>query len=149
MAQLEQENLARQVTLGEVAERNGRNNLAARALLRAGQLATATGSTEESLKYLAHAHALAPNERSVALLYGAAKLRKGDAADAAKLLTPFAATEDDPVFLETYSAALMRSGQLDRAREVLERLLREKNAGLSRLFLLADQYATTGAGSKA
>ncbi len=149
MAQLEPENLSRQVTLAEVAERNGRNNLAARALLRAGQLATATGSTEESLKYLAHAHALAPNERSVALLYGAAKLRKGDAADAAKLLTPFAATEADPVFLETYSEALMRSGQLDRAREVLEKLLRDRNAGLARLFQLAEQYIIAGAGNKA
>ena len=149
MAQLEPENLSRQVTLAEVAERNGRNNLAARALLRAGQLATATGSTEESLKYLAHAHALAPNERSVALLYGAAKLRKGDAADAAKLLTPFATTEGDPVFLETYSEALMRSGQLDRAREVLEKLLRDRNAGLARLFQLAEQYVIAGAGNKA
>ena len=149
MAQLEPENLSRQVTLAEVAERNGRNNLAARALLRAGQLATATGSTEESLKYLAHAHALAPNERSVALLYGAAKLRKGDAADAAKLLAPFAATEGDPVFLETYSEALMRSGQLDRAREVLEKLLRDRNAGLARLFQLAEQYIIAGAGNKA
>jgi diguanylate cyclase (GGDEF)-like protein len=149
MAQLEPENLSRQVTLAEVAERNGRNNLAARALLRAGQLATASGSTDESLKYLAHAHALAPNERSVALLYGAAKLRKGDAAEAAKLLTPFAATEADPVFLETYSEALMRSGQLDRAREVLEKLLRDRNAGLARLFQLAEQYIIAGAGNKA
>lgn len=149
MAQLEPENLSRQVTLAEVAERNGRSNLAARALLRAGQLATASGSTDESLKYLSHAHALAPNERSVALLYGAAKLRKGDAADAAKLLAPFAATEGDPVFLETYSEALMRSGQLDRAREVLEKLLRDRNAGLVRLFQLAEQYIIAGAGNKA
>ncbi len=149
MAQLEPENLSRQVKLAEVAERNKRNTLAARALLRAGQLATASGATDESLKYLARAHALAPQERSVALLYGAAKLRKGDAADAAKLLEPFAVTEADPVFLETFSEALVRSGQLDRARDVLEKLLREKNAGLSRLFLLADQYATAGAGNKA
>jgi diguanylate cyclase (GGDEF)-like protein len=149
MAQLEPENLSRQVTLAEVAERNGRNNLAARALLRAGQLATASGSTEESLKYLAHAHALAPNERSVALLYGAAKLRKGDAAEAAKLLAPFAATEADPVFLETYSEALMRSGQLDRARQILEKLFRDRGAGLARLFQLAEQYINAGAGNKA
>jgi len=149
MAQLEPENLSRQVKLAEVAERNKRNTLAARALLRAGQLATASGATDESLKYLARAHALAPQERSVALLYGAAKLRKGDAADAAKLLEPFAVTEADPVFLETFSEALVRSGQLDRARDVLEKLLREKNAGLSRLFLLADQYATAGADNKA
>jgi len=149
MAQLEPENLSRQVTLAEVAEHNGRNNLAARALLRAGQLATAAGSTEESLRYLARAHALAPQERSVALLYGAAKLRRGQAAEAAKLLEPFAAKESDPVLLETFSEALMRSAQLDRAREVLEKLLREKNAGLNRLFQLAELYTTAGAANKA
>jgi diguanylate cyclase (GGDEF)-like protein len=149
MAQLEPENLARQVNLAEAAEHSNRNTLAARALLRAGQLATASGATEESLRYLARAHALAPHERSVALLYGAAKLRKGDAAEAAKLLEPFAATEADPVFLETFSEALVRSGQLDRARDVLEKLLREKNAGLGRLFLLADQYAVSGLANKA
>jgi diguanylate cyclase (GGDEF)-like protein len=148
-AQLEPENLSRQVKLAEAAERNGRSTLAARALLRAGQLATASGATEESLNYLARAHALAPQERSVALLYGAAKLRNGDAAEAARLLEPFAATEADPVFLETFSEALTRSGQLDRARQVLEKLLREKNAGLLRLFQLADQYATAGSGNKA
>jgi diguanylate cyclase (GGDEF)-like protein len=149
MAQLEPEKLSRQVKLAEAAERNKRNTLAARALLRAGQLATASGAADESLNYLSRAHSLAPQERSVALLYGAAKLRKGDAAEAAKLLEPFAATEADPVFLETFSEALSRSGQLDRARAVLEKLLREKNAGLLRLFQLADQYATAGLVNKA
>ena len=46
MAQLEPENLVRQVKLAEVAERNGRNNLAARALLRAGQLANIAAEIE-------------------------------------------------------------------------------------------------------
>jgi diguanylate cyclase (GGDEF)-like protein len=149
MAQLEPENLQRQVMLAEVAQRNNRNNLAARALLRAGQLSTSSGSPEESLKYLARAHALAPNERSVALLYGAAKLRKGEAAEAAKLLEPFATSEMDPAFLETYSEALMRSGNLDRAREILEKLLKEKNSGMGKLFQLADAYVTAGHGNKA
>src|SRR5260370_5328070 len=88
IAQLEPENLSRQLKLAEAAERSGRTTLAARALLRAGQLATASGATDESLKYLAHAHSLAPQERNVALLYGAAKLPKGDAAEAAQVLEP-------------------------------------------------------------
>src|SRR5215467_11042404 len=149
IAQLEPDNLARQVKLAEVAERNGRATLAARALLRAGQLASASGSVDESLNYLSRAFALAPRERSVALLYGAAKLRRGNAAEAAQLLEPFAATESDPVFLETLSEALMRSGQLDRARELLEKLMREKNAGLPRLFQLADLYAAAKQSQKA
>src|SRR5262249_1158205 len=84
----------------------------------------------------------------VALLYAAARLRRGDAADAAKLLEPFSATETDPVFLETFADALMKSGQLDRARAILEKLLNEKNAGLGRLFQIADLYAAAGKPNK-
>jgi diguanylate cyclase (GGDEF)-like protein len=149
IAQLEPDSLARQVKLADVAEKSGRNLLAARALLRAGQLASAAGAADDSLKLLARAHGLAPRERSVALLYAAARLRKGDAADAAKLLEPFSASETDPVFLETFADALMRSGQLDRSRGILEKLLQEKNAGLARLFQLADLYAAAGSGIKA
>ena len=149
IAQLEPDNLLRQVKLADVAEKNGRNMLAARALLRAGQLASASGAADESLKYLQRAHRLAPQERSVALLYAAARLRKGEAVEAAKLLEPFSGTEGDPVFLETFADALMRSGQLDRARGILEKLLQEKNAGLGRLFQLADLYAAGNNGGKA
>jgi len=148
IAQLEPDNLSRQIKLADVAEKSGRNLLAARALLRAGQLASVAGAAGDSLKLLARAHGLAPQERSVALLYAAARLRKGDAADAAKLLEPFSASETDPVFLETFADALMRSGQLDRSRGILEKLLQEKNAGLARLFQLADLYAAAGSGSK-
>src|SRR6516225_3838680 len=149
IAQLEPDNLSRQIKLAEVAQKSGRNLLAARALLRAGQLASAAGSADDSLKLLARAHGLAPQERSVALLYAAARLRKGEAAEAAKLLEPFSASETDPVFLETFADALMRSGQLDRSRAILEKLLQEKNAGLARLFQLADLYAAAGSGNKA
>jgi len=45
---------------------------------------------------------------------------------AAALLEPFAGSESDPAFLATYSDALMRSGNLEKSRELLERLLREK-----------------------
>ncbi len=43
----------------------------------------------------------------------------------------------------------MSSGQLDRAREVLEGLLREKNEGSTRLFELADLYVGFGQDPKA
>jgi len=142
IAQLDPENLARQLKLAEAAEQAGKNLIAARAYLRAGQLATAGGSHDNALKLLGRAHELAPQERSVALLYAEAKLRSGGAADAAALLEPFAMTENDTAFLETFSDALTRSGKLDRAKDVLEKLLREKNAGTLRLFELADAYAT-------
>src|SRR5258706_32845 len=45
--------------------------------------------------------------------------------------------------------ALMRSGNLERARELLDRLLREKNEGMTQLFELADRYVAAGQDQKA
>ena len=140
-AQLEPENLNRQLKVAETAAQLGKHALAARSFLRAGTLATAGGSPQEAMKLLGRAYALAPQERSVALLYAEAKLRNGEAAEAAALLEPFAANESDAAFLETFADALQQAGQLDRARSILERLLREKNEGSTRLFGLADAYA--------
>jgi len=43
----------------------------------------------------------------------------------------------------------MRAGQLERAGEVLERVVREKNEGMTQLFDLADRYAAAGQDQKA
>ena len=126
-AQLAPDNIQRQLRLAEAAENLKKTALAARAYLRTGQLASASGATAEALNFLGRAYKLAPHERSVALLYADATLKSGDAATAAALLDPFAANEKDATFLDTYADALMSSGQLDRARVVLEGLLREKN----------------------
>src|SRR5580658_10521818 len=148
-AQLAPENISRQLRLAEAAEKIGKNALAARAFLRTGQLASASGAKAEALQYLGRAYKLAPQERSVALLYADATLKSGDASQAAALLEPFAAAEKDANFLDTYADALMSSRQLDRAREVLEGLLREKNEGISRLFELVDLYIAAGQDAKA
>jgi diguanylate cyclase (GGDEF)-like protein len=144
IAQLDPENPVRQLRLAEAAERISRNALAARAYLRAGQLATARGEHADALKLLHRAYVLAPQERSVALLYAEAKLRAGKAGEAVAILEPFSTTETDAAFVDTFADALIAAGKLDRAREVLERLLREKNEGAERLFELADAYAAAG-----
>src|SRR3984957_3377792 len=144
IAQLDPENPARQLRLAEAAERIGRRALAARAYLRAGQLATAHGEHEDSLKLLYRAYVLAPQERSVALLYAEAKLRAGLATEAVKILDPFAGKESDATFVDALGKALERAGQLDRAREKLEGWWREKNVGTMPLFELADSYAAAG-----
>ena len=90
-AQLAPENISRQLRLAEAAEKIGKNALAARAFLRTGQLASASGAKAEALQYLGRAYKLAPQERSVALLYADATLKSGDATQAAALLEPFAA----------------------------------------------------------
>jgi diguanylate cyclase (GGDEF)-like protein len=149
IAQLDQENLARQLRLAEAAERIGKNALAARAFLRTGQLASASGASADALQYLGRAYKLAPLERSVALLYAQANLQAGNAVRAAALLEPHATSESDAAFVATYSDALMRSGNLEKARELLERLLREKNEGMTQLFELADRYVAAGQDQKA
>ncbi|HET8921607.1 MAG TPA: diguanylate cyclase [Candidatus Acidoferrum sp.] len=149
IAQLDPENLPRQIRLAEAAERVGKNALAARAFLRAGQLATASGAAADALHLLGRAFKLAPQERSVTMLYAQANLQSGNAVRAVGLLEPFAGSEKDTTFLETYADALMRSGHLERAREVLDKLMREKNEGMARLLDLADYYAAAGQDQRA
>src|SRR5437660_1744077 len=149
LTQLDPENLSRQLRLAEAAERIGKNALAARAFLRAGQLASASGASADALHILGRAYKLAPQERSVSLLYAQANLQAGNAVHATALLEPFARTEKDPAFLITFSDALMRSGNLERARELLDRLLREKNEGMTQLFELADRYVAANQDQKA
>jgi diguanylate cyclase (GGDEF)-like protein len=148
IAHLDPESLPRQMRLAEAAAQIGKNALAARAFLRAGQLASVSGGEGDALKLLGRAHQLAPQERSVAMLYAEAKLRAGEAKGAAELLEPFATSEGDAVFLDIFADTLMQAGQLDRAREVLEGLLRGKNEGITRLFELADCYAKAGLDTK-
>jgi diguanylate cyclase (GGDEF)-like protein len=149
VAQLDPENLSRQLRLAEAAEGIGKNAISARAFLRSGQLASANGAEADALLLFGRAHRLAPHERSVALLYGEAKLRAGDAKQALALLEPFAGSESDAGFLSTYGNALMHAGQLNQALSVFERLLHEKNEGIARLFDLADHYAAAGQDAKA
>jgi diguanylate cyclase (GGDEF)-like protein len=143
-AQLDPDKIARQLKLAEVAAQLGKNTLAARSFLRAGQLAAATGAHPDAMKLLGRAYSLAPQERSVALLYAEAKLRNGEAAEASALLEPFAATESDVNFQDTFADTLLQAGQLDRARGILEKLLREKNEGITRLIEVADAYSDAG-----
>jgi diguanylate cyclase (GGDEF)-like protein len=149
VAQLDPENLSRQLRLAEAAERIGKNAISARAFLRTGQLASAGGAEADALLFFGRAHKLAPHERSVALLYADGKLRAGEAKQAVELLQPFAGSESDAAFLSTYGNALMHAGQLNQALSVFEQLLRDKNEGIARMFELADHYAAAGQDAKA
>jgi diguanylate cyclase (GGDEF)-like protein len=140
-AQLNPDDLTRHLKLGETAERIGKASIAARAYLRSGQLATAGGNHPEAVGLFERAYGLAPQERSVALLYAESKLRSGDAVAAAQLLEPFSIVETDSTFLETFGHALMRSGDLDRASAILDRVQSEKASTYDKYFDLADRFA--------
>lgn len=144
VSQLDPDNAARQYAVGELAARVGKTAAAARAFLRAGQLTDAAGDAEAALESLSRAQSLAPGDRGPALLYAQALLRKGDAAAASKLLEPFSATETDMTFLGVFGEALMRRGELDRARDFLRRLPPEQPATADKLFELIRRYFDAG-----
>jgi diguanylate cyclase (GGDEF)-like protein len=144
IALLDPENPGRHVILGELAERLGHRDLATRSYLRAGQLTQASGGLDEAIEYFDRAHQLSPDDRTGALLFAEARLRKGDAEGCVELLDPIAANEKDTAFLALFGEALLRTNRLDRAREIFEGYYKQKPEGFSKLFELAGAYILTG-----
>lgn len=149
MALLDPENPQRHIVLGELAEKLRHADMAARSYVRAGQLTLSVGALDEALEYFGRAHVLAPQDRVGALLFGEAKLRKGDAEGAVMLLEPFAATERDANLLALYGEALLRTGRLDAARDVFQAYYSQKPEGFVKLFELAAGYIRAGQDPKA
>ncbi len=149
IALLDPENVTRHVVLGELAERLKHADLATRSFLRAGQLAQAAGGLDEALEYFGRAHRLLPNDRTGALLFADAKLRKGDSEGAVALLDPLSPNEKDTAFLALFGEALLRTARLDRAREVFAAYYRQKPENFGKLFELASAYLHAGEDPKA
>jgi diguanylate cyclase (GGDEF)-like protein len=148
MALLEPENSARHLALGELAETLRHADLAARSFLRAGQLTLASGGLDESLEHFGHAHRLMPKDRTGALLYAEAKLRKGDSTGAVALLEPFAPNEKDTAFLALFGESLLRAGQLDRSRQAFENYYKQNPDRYEKLFELTGAYIRVGEDDK-
>jgi diguanylate cyclase (GGDEF)-like protein len=149
LAMLDAENPTRHVALAKLAEQLRHADLATRSYLRAGQLTQAVGALDEALDYFAHANQLSPEDRSGALLFAEAKLRKGDADGAVALLDPFSPKDTDTSFLALFGEALLRTGRLDRAREVFEAHYKQKPDSFGKLFELAGAYFRAGLDDKA
>jgi diguanylate cyclase (GGDEF)-like protein len=149
IAMLDPENPVRHVALGELAERLRHADLATRSYLRAGQLTQAVGALDEALEYFGRAHQLSPEDRSGALLFAEARLRKNDAEGAVALLEPFSPNENDTSFLALFGEALLRTGRLDRAREIFEAYYKQKPDSFGKLFELAGAYIRGGLDDKA
>jgi diguanylate cyclase (GGDEF)-like protein len=148
MALLDPENAARYVILGELAEKLRHADLAARSYLRAGQLTQAGGGLDEALEYFGRAHRLVPNDRTGALLFAEAKLRKGDSEGSVALLEPFSPNEKDAAFLALFGESLLRAGRLDRAREAFEAYYKQNPERFEKLFELTGAYIRVGEDAK-
>ena len=148
MALLDPENASRHVILGELAEKLRHADLASRSYLRAGQLTQAGGGLDEALEYFGRAHRLLPNDRTGALLFAEAKLRKGDSEGSVALLEPFAPNEKDTAFLALFAESLLRAGQLDRARETFEAYYKQNPERFEKLFEVTGAYIRAGEDAK-
>ena len=144
MAVLDPENPARHATLGDLAERLRHSDLAARSFLRAGQLVLASGALDEALEYYGRAYKLQPKDRTGALLFAEAKLRKGENEEAAALLEPFAPGDKDASFLALYGEAQLRTGHLDRAQDTFLALYKLKPDNFAKLFEVASARLRAG-----
>ncbi len=149
IALLDPENPARHATLGELAEELRHADLAARGFLRAGQLTLATGNLDEALQHFSRAHRLSPTDRTCALLFAEAKLRKGDAEGAVALLEPLTPNEKDVSFMALFGEGLLRTGRLDQAQAVFEAYYKQKPDNFGKLFELAGAYLRAGEDQKA
>ncbi|HWY26853.1 MAG TPA: diguanylate cyclase [Candidatus Angelobacter sp.] len=149
IALLDPENPARHVVLGELAQKLGHSDLATRSFLRAGQLTQAAGALDDALEFFGRAHKLSPEDRSGALLFAEAKLRKGDAETAVTLLEPFSPSDRDTTFLALFGEALLRTGRLDTARQMFEAYYKQKPDSFGKLFELASAYIRVGQDNKA
>ncbi len=148
IAQLDPDNPARQLKLGEMGEKLGKNDVAARGYLRAGQLAQADNKLDEALAHFERAHKLFSSDRGVCLVYAQALLIAGNPARAVEILGPLAG-ESDAEFRETYGVALMQSGKLDEANGVFEELYQGRADALDRFFELASRAIQAGQDEKA
>jgi diguanylate cyclase (GGDEF)-like protein len=149
MAVLDPENPARHAVLGEQAELLKHSDMASRSYLRAGQLIQAAGALDAALEYFGRAHQLSPQDRSGTLFFAEAKLRKGDAESAVMLLDPISSTTNDANFLAIYGEALLRTGRLDRAKDIFESYYKQKPDGFAKLFDVAGGYLHAGQDAKA
>jgi len=148
IAQLDSENPTRHLSVAELAEKLGQKEMASHSYLRAGQLCQTLGEIDLALEYFRHAHELAPQDRTVALFFAEARLRHGDPAGAVELLDPFADGETDTTFLALFGEGLLRTGQLDRARDAFVAFYRQKQDGFTKMFELAGAYIRTGQDEK-
>jgi diguanylate cyclase (GGDEF)-like protein len=141
---LDPENSDRQVGLAKLAEDRGRMDVAARAYVRAGQLALGKRDTAKAIDLLGHAHHVVPSDHNVSMLYAQAQLATSDIKGALVTLEPLASEESSPAFMKCYGEALLRNGELDRAAEPLTLYYRSAGGDHSLLFDLADRYASAG-----
>ncbi len=144
IAVLDPDNPGRHFLIGEVAERLGQMEPAARGYLRAGQLNLGLNDVESALSILERAHRILPNDRGIALVYADGLLRKAQAQRAVELLEPFASGSSDAGLQLLMGRAQLEAGQLDKAFATFEGLARPAGQHYEKLFEIAQRQLDKG-----
>ncbi len=142
VAELDPEDAERQIVVAELAEARGKKDVAGRAYVRAGQIALGLRQTSKAVDLLGKAHRAMPKDADIALLFAQGLLLGGDPKAAAAALEPAMPASAPAPFRKTFGEALLRTGELDRAREQLTIYYKLAGGDHSLLFILADKYAT-------
>ncbi len=144
VAELDPDDADRQIALAELAEKRGRGAMAAKGYVRAGQLALMAGEMQKAVARLACANLALPDDRDTSMLYANVLLMSNEAALAVATLEPYAESETTAVFQKSFGEALLRAGQLERARGKLEEYYKSIGGDHILLFQLAEQLAAQG-----
>jgi len=141
---LDPDNPGRHFLIGEVAERLGQAEMAARGYLRAGQLTLGLNDPDSALSILERAHRILPNDRSIALVYADGLLRKGLAQRAMELLEPFASGSGDADLQLRLGSAQLDGGQFEKSFATLEALAKQTGQHYEKLFEVATRQMERG-----
>ncbi|HKO05995.1 MAG TPA: diguanylate cyclase [Candidatus Acidoferrales bacterium] len=141
---LDPDNPGRHFLIGEVAERLGQMDSAARGYLRAGQLTLGLNDADQALSILERAHRILPSDRSIALVFAECLLRKSQAQRAVELLEPFAAGATDADFRLLLGRAQLESGQREKAFASYEAVAKQSGQHYEKLFEVALRQIEAG-----
>ncbi|HXZ20790.1 MAG TPA: tetratricopeptide repeat protein [Candidatus Acidoferrales bacterium] len=144
IAVLDPDNPGRHFLIGEVAERLGQMDSAARGYLRAGQLTLALNDVDAAISILERANRIQPNDRGIALVYADGILRKGQAQRAVELLGPFVSGSSDTDLQLLMGRAQLEAKQLDKAFATFESLARPSGQHYEKLFEIAQRQLESG-----
>jgi diguanylate cyclase (GGDEF)-like protein len=144
LAELDPDNADRHIAFAELAEKRGRGAMAAKGYVRAGQLAMVAGEMQKAVARLACANLALPDDRDTSMLYANVLLMSNEAALAVATLEPFEQAETTAVFQKSFGEALLRAGQLERARAKLEEYYKVAGGDHALLFQLAERLAAEG-----
>jgi tetratricopeptide (TPR) repeat protein len=94
------------------------------------------GRIVQAASEFATLHSAAPAEKRITLLLADCWLQQNENAKVIDLLAPFDADyHDDPAFSYLYGVALMRSDQMDRGQQVMDRILKNGDSAEARVLM--------------